>query len=103
MYDIVRIYYKCHCLQEGDFRAAADDDDGDDDDDDDNDDELGGLGWERGGSEDSGGGCEDWSTTNHAGADVWGCEEYDDVLIHVFFILLVLILFVFFLWVHCFW
>ena len=46
MYDIVRIYYKCHCLQEGDFRAAAadDDDDGDDDDDDDNDDELGGLG-----------------------------------------------------------
>ena len=23
-------------------------------------------------------------TTNHAGADVWGCEEYDDVLIHVF-------------------
>ena len=43
MYDIVRIY-KCHCLQEGDFRAAAataaataaaaaDDDDG-----------LGGLG-----------------------------------------------------------
>ena len=47
MYDIVRIYYKCHCLQEGDFRAAAaddDDDDDGDDDDDDNDDELGGLG-----------------------------------------------------------